>query len=93
MTDAKALGCQVYDLFGIPPDPDPAHPMAGLYLFKTGFGGRIIHRPGSWDYLYRPLMAGIFNKAELLRKKLRNLKRARKHRKGEAKVKGADSGD
>ncbi|MDR2096544.1 MAG: peptidoglycan bridge formation glycyltransferase FemA/FemB family protein [Treponema sp.] len=80
MTDAKAFGCLEYDLFGIPPNPDPSHPMAGLYLFKTGFGGRIIHRPGSWDYVYRPLRAGIFNKAELLRKKLRNLKRARKRR-------------
>jgi lipid II:glycine glycyltransferase (peptidoglycan interpeptide bridge formation enzyme) len=24
--------------------------MYGLYRFKTGFGGEILHRPGSYDY-------------------------------------------
>jgi lipid II:glycine glycyltransferase (peptidoglycan interpeptide bridge formation enzyme) len=52
----KALGsgCTRYDLFGIPPDDDPDHPMHGLYRFKTGFGGTILHRAGCWDY---PVMA------------------------------------
>jgi len=54
MMDAKAKGCLVYDLFGIPPNEDPNHPMAGLYRLKTGFGGKIIHRPGSWDYPCKP---------------------------------------
>ncbi len=27
----------------------------GLYRFKTGFGGREVHRPGCWDVPYRPL--------------------------------------
>jgi lipid II:glycine glycyltransferase (peptidoglycan interpeptide bridge formation enzyme) len=70
--DARAAGCRSYDLFGIPPREDPAHPMAGLYRFKTGFGGRIVHRPGSWDYTYRPLPAGLFRTAEGLRKSWRN---------------------
>jgi lipid II:glycine glycyltransferase (peptidoglycan interpeptide bridge formation enzyme) len=56
MRDAKAAGCTAYDLFGIPPDASPTHPMAGLYRFKTGFGGTIIHRPGSWDYPLKPLL-------------------------------------
>jgi lipid II:glycine glycyltransferase (peptidoglycan interpeptide bridge formation enzyme) len=73
--DARALGCTIYDLFGIPPRADPEHPMAGLYRFKTGFGGRIIHRPGSWDYAYWPLVWGFFNLLEVLRKKARLLKR------------------
>jgi lipid II:glycine glycyltransferase (peptidoglycan interpeptide bridge formation enzyme) len=47
--DAKAFGCPVYDFYGMPPTDDPTHPMHGLYLFKTGFGGTIIHRPGSFD--------------------------------------------
>jgi lipid II:glycine glycyltransferase (peptidoglycan interpeptide bridge formation enzyme) len=50
MRAAKASGCLSYDLFGIPPTGDSAHPMAGLYRFKTGFGGKIAHRAGSWDY-------------------------------------------
>ena len=67
--DAKASGCTEYDLFGIPPDSNPDHPMSGLYRFKTGFGGRIIHRQGSLDYPYRSVFYALFSKAERLRKK------------------------
>jgi lipid II:glycine glycyltransferase (peptidoglycan interpeptide bridge formation enzyme) len=80
MKDAKAAGCLSYDLYGIPPSEDPSHPMAGLYLFKTGFGGRIIHRPGSWDYTYRPLMMRLFRTAESLRKLRKILRGRRKKR-------------
>jgi lipid II:glycine glycyltransferase (peptidoglycan interpeptide bridge formation enzyme) len=72
MKDAREYGCVHYDLFGIPPSGDPHHPMAGLYRFKTGFGGRIIHRPGSWDYPCRPLGAFLFRTAEKSRKALRD---------------------
>jgi len=75
MQDAKEAGCLYYDLFGIPPNEDPNHPMAGLYRFKTGFGGKIIHRPGSWDYPYNPAIYALFNIAEALRKKLRDRKK------------------
>jgi lipid II:glycine glycyltransferase (peptidoglycan interpeptide bridge formation enzyme) len=76
--DAKDAGCSVYDLFGIPPDDSPKHPMAGLYLFKTGFGGRIIHRPGSWDYPVDFLFTNFFRAAEKLRKTLRDMNKAAK---------------
>jgi lipid II:glycine glycyltransferase (peptidoglycan interpeptide bridge formation enzyme) len=72
MQDAREYGCTVYDLFGIPPTEDPHHPMAGLYRFKTGFGGRIIHRPGSWDYPCRPVLYALFSGMERLRKKIRD---------------------
>ncbi len=49
---ARRRGCLTYDLFGIPPSPDPTHPMHGLYRFKTGFGGRTVNRPGCWDFPY-----------------------------------------
>ena len=81
MQDAKAKGCEEYDLFGIPPREDPDHPMVGLYRFKTGFGGRIIHRPGSWDYAYRPLVKSLFTLAESIKKTLRNLKKKKKPKK------------
>jgi lipid II:glycine glycyltransferase (peptidoglycan interpeptide bridge formation enzyme) len=73
--DARAAGCGEYDLYGIPPREDPAHPMAGLYRFKTGFGGRIIHRSGSWDYPYRRVRKTLFTLAEGLRKFLRSMKK------------------
>ncbi len=50
MMDAKYAGCIRYDMFGIPPAKDPHHPMYGLYRFKTGFGGEIVHLRGCWDY-------------------------------------------
>ncbi|MGM0787100.1 MAG: lipid II:glycine glycyltransferase FemX [Thermodesulfobacteriota bacterium] len=47
---AHKAGCSEYDLFGVSPTPDPAHPMYGLYRFKAGFGGFMLHRHGCWDY-------------------------------------------
>ena len=47
--DAKEYGCLTYDFYGMPPTDDENHPMHGLYLFKTGFGGKNTHRPGSFD--------------------------------------------
>jgi lipid II:glycine glycyltransferase (peptidoglycan interpeptide bridge formation enzyme) len=47
---SKKKGCTTYDMFGVSPDPDPSHPMYGLYKFKKGFGGRMFHRMGCWDY-------------------------------------------
>ena len=82
--DAKEAGCEVYDFFGIPPNDDPAHPMAGLYRFKTGFGGKIVHRSGSWDYPCRPLVYRLFRFAETLRKNLRTIGKLRKRKVGNA---------
>jgi lipid II:glycine glycyltransferase (peptidoglycan interpeptide bridge formation enzyme) len=75
MQDAKCSGCIYYDLFGIPPDDNPGHPMFGLYQFKTGFGGQIIHRPGSWDFPYKTFVYNLFNFAEAFRKKKRDRKK------------------
>ncbi|MHB9296095.1 hypothetical protein PilKf_01849 [Pillotina sp. SPG140] len=70
LCEAKTVGCSVYDFFGIPPHADPTHPMAGLYQFKTGFGGTVAHRAGSWDYAYHPCMHRLFIYAEAVRKLL-----------------------
>jgi len=72
--DAKNYGCKNYDFFGIPPCNDASHPMSGLYLFKTGFGGKIIHRPGSWDFPYHNILYKTFRIVE----SLRNAVKARK---------------
>jgi len=67
--DAKETGCTSYDFFGIPPDENPAHPMAGLYRFKTGFGGKIIHRPCSFDFPYNKPLYALFSLAEKAKKR------------------------
>jgi len=50
MQRVKSRGCLKYDMGAVSPTPNPEHPFYGLYRFKTGFGGRIVHRCGSWDY-------------------------------------------
>ncbi len=65
--DAKKFGSPVYDFYGIPPTDDEHHPMHGLYLFKTGFGGDIIHRPGSFDIPLKPFTYHMYTMAEKLR--------------------------
>jgi lipid II:glycine glycyltransferase (peptidoglycan interpeptide bridge formation enzyme) len=65
---ARERGCVDYDLFGIPPSDDPKHPMAGLYQFKTGFGGFILNRMGCYDVVLKPLAYRAYGTAEGLRK-------------------------
>lgn len=65
--DAKNYGCPYYDFYGMPPTEDPKHPMHGLYLFKTGFGGKIIHRPGSFDAVIKKGDYKLYAAAEKLR--------------------------
>jgi lipid II:glycine glycyltransferase (peptidoglycan interpeptide bridge formation enzyme) len=64
---AQSAGCRTYDLFGVPPRPDPGHPMAGLYQFKTGFSEEVLERWGTWDAPYRPVMCALYRAAEAAR--------------------------
>ncbi len=57
---ARSRGCTSYDLMGIPPDNNASHPMAGLYIFKTGFGGETIRFAGTWDFVYDEESYGYF---------------------------------
>lgn len=65
--DARQAGCTTYDFYGIPPTEDPKHPMHGLYRFKTGFGGIVIHRIGSVDIPLAPMRYFLWRIAERAR--------------------------
>jgi peptidoglycan pentaglycine glycine transferase (the first glycine) len=52
---AKAQGATLYDLWGVAETEDPNDPMAGVYRFKRGWGGKMIRYIGSFDYVYSPL--------------------------------------
>ena len=61
---ARKSGCRDYDMFGVAPAPDPDHPMYGLYRFKTGFGGRMQHRQGCWDYPFDEAKYDVYRATE-----------------------------
>ncbi|NIZ18810.1 lipid II:glycine glycyltransferase FemX [Entomospira culicis] len=64
---AKEKGCTAYDFFGLPPEPNPDHPMFGLYQFKVGFGGDIHHYMSIWDAPTSCLRYRLYRLAEALR--------------------------
>ena len=67
MKDAKAYGSKYYDMYGMPPEgKDENHPLHGLYMFKANFGGKNIHRTGSWDVPLNAVYYG-YSWAEKLR--------------------------
>jgi lipid II:glycine glycyltransferase (peptidoglycan interpeptide bridge formation enzyme) len=47
---AREFGCTEYDMFGCAPNASSSHPLHGLYRYKRGFGGKLYHRMGCWDY-------------------------------------------
>ena len=65
--DAKLYGSKTYDFYGISPEgKNQNHPMHGLYMFKTNFGGKIIHRTGSWNYPLKKIFI-LFSVVEKIR--------------------------
>ncbi|ACF14936.1 Methicillin resistance protein [Chloroherpeton thalassium ATCC 35110] len=49
---SKKYGCSEYDMFGCAPNLNRTHPLHGVHVYKKGFGGKIYHRMGCWDYPY-----------------------------------------
>ncbi len=52
---AKSQGATSYDLWGIPETDDAEEAMAGVYRFKSGWGGRIVRFAGNYEHVIRPL--------------------------------------
>jgi lipid II:glycine glycyltransferase (peptidoglycan interpeptide bridge formation enzyme) len=59
---AKSEGATSYDFWGIPETDDEDEAMAGVYRFKSGWGGRVVRLVGNYEYVYRPLVMQVARK-------------------------------
>jgi len=62
---AKQEGATTYDFWGIPETDDQGEAMAGVYRFKSGWGGRIVRFLGNYEYIYHPLAMHLVRKVLL----------------------------
>jgi lipid II:glycine glycyltransferase (peptidoglycan interpeptide bridge formation enzyme) len=53
---AKQSGARRYDFWGIPATDETEEEMAGVYRFKSGWGGRVVRFLGNYEDIYRPLL-------------------------------------
>lgn len=74
---ARALGCNRYDLWGIPDEDEEKleadfakrqDGLWGVYRFKRGFGGQVTRTVGAWDLPLQPLMYRLYTIAVRLRR-------------------------
>ncbi|OUB38281.1 hypothetical protein BK708_00195 [Bacillus thuringiensis serovar yunnanensis] len=66
--EAKALGCDIYDFFGMSGDTSPSNPLYGIYKFKRGFHPQFTEFVGDFDLVLSPVHYQIFTKALFFRK-------------------------
>ncbi len=78
---AKRQGCLFYDLWGIPDEvgehpevwanrtPQRTDGLWGVFRFKQGFGGRIVHLVGAWDRVYSAPLYSTYRLLWRLREK------------------------
>jgi lipid II:glycine glycyltransferase (peptidoglycan interpeptide bridge formation enzyme) len=59
--DARAAGCDVYDLRGITHTVDEADPHAGLIRFKVGTGAEAVEYIGEWDLPISKVLYAAFD--------------------------------
>jgi peptidoglycan pentaglycine glycine transferase (the first glycine) len=59
---AKQAGARSYDFWGIPPTDEADEAMAGVYRFKSGWGGRVVSFLGNYEYAYYPLVMRVAKK-------------------------------
>lgn len=71
MLDFRALGCEIYDWWGVPEEPAPDHPWFGLYRFKTGFGGETVRYIGLYERVMRPGVLALEKRAQQLKQRIR----------------------
>lgn len=66
---ARSMGCDVYDLWGVPDYDEETleenftkrkDGLWGVYRFKRGFGGVLKRTVGSWDRIYNPVLYSFY---------------------------------
>ncbi|HYA99676.1 MAG TPA: peptidoglycan bridge formation glycyltransferase FemA/FemB family protein [Ktedonobacteraceae bacterium] len=62
---AKQAGATTYDFWGIPETDAKSEAMAGVYRFKSGWGGRIVRLAGNYECTYRPVTMRLVSKVLL----------------------------
>jgi len=70
---AKEKGYKIYDLWGIPANPQEGHPLWGVYRFKKGFNGKLVKNIGAYDFPYSPLFYHVFENGVHWLQNLRSL--------------------
>lgn len=73
MKDAKALGIDRYNLFGVAPPNSPHHRYAGVTTFKTGFGGEQVAYLPAQDLVIKSTHYKLVHALEEIRKRRRHL--------------------
>lgn len=71
LMDAKEKGFREFDLCGVAPDDDPAHPWAGFTKFKKSFGGFRREYSGTWEKAQKPLQFAFYQQARRLADRVR----------------------
>ena len=75
---AKARGCRVYDLWGVPDEPletleaqfeQRSDGLWGVYGFKRGWGGKVVRSLGAWDKVYNPVVYAAYRTAVRFRER------------------------
>ena len=58
--DAIEQGMDYYDWWGVAPEGDEKHSLAGVSRFKNGFGGERVDYPGTFDIVFDPLWYAFY---------------------------------
>ncbi len=69
--DAKRSGFAYYDFRGITPDDNPKRAWAGITRFKKGFGGRVVHYVGCYDFVLNSAWYRLYRLGQALIKIVR----------------------
>jgi lipid II:glycine glycyltransferase (peptidoglycan interpeptide bridge formation enzyme) len=77
--EMRRLGDVEYDLWGIPPQGQPSHPLAGLWQFKSGWNGRLVSYAGAFDL---PLRVTMWRSHRAIMKMRGNVRRVRSKLRG-----------